>query len=270
MGKVGSSSIFRSLNALEMKIPIFHIHYLTHHYLDRNEYLQKKNYTPLSYGGCRLLWNSQFVRRCYDRKTKNTKWKIITLVREPIIRNLSAFFQNMEIMASGSGYHIQSIDYDYSLQFKPHRFDELAGIFLEKYDHETPLVFFDRELHGVLGIDVYSEEFDHGIGYKIFRGENIDTLLIRLEDLNAVAQDALNEFLGIDRFELISANVSKDKKHAEIYRRLLKTIRVPDDYIETMYGSKYARHFYTESELDAFQKKWRRGPASLDQRKTMN
>lgn len=129
---------------------------------------------------------------------------------------------------------------------------------MEKFDHDGPLVFFDREIKGFLGIDVFSSEFTKSKGYKIYEEENADVLVIRLENLDECAHEAFKEFLNIDEFTLIGGNLSSDKAYHAIYRRFLDSIILPDSYVDEMYTSKYARHFYSEKEINMFRAKWRK------------
>lgn len=110
----------------------------------------------------------------------------------------------------------------------------------------------------VFGIDVFATEFPHASGFQILSADTVDVLLIRLEDLDRCARDAFDRFLGLDTFDLIPDNVGTEKYYAAGYRRFLEKIVFPDSYLEKLYNSVYARHFYTSDELDAFETQWRR------------
>lgn len=81
MGKVGSTTIVRSLEALGLDTSIYHIHYLTEYYLDINEEKQKSDLSPKNVHRCKLLWESQFLRRQLDRGLRGKKWRVVTLKR---------------------------------------------------------------------------------------------------------------------------------------------------------------------------------------------
>jgi len=89
MGKVGSRSVFESLKESGVK-PIFHVHRMIPSNIERvkNGY-RKRNVTPLNERIGPILYNKIL-------KSKR-KAKIITLIREPLGRNISAFFQNLQI-----------------------------------------------------------------------------------------------------------------------------------------------------------------------------
>jgi hypothetical protein len=86
--------------------------------------------------------------------------------------------------------------------------------------------------------------------------------LIKLEKLNECANDAFKEFLDIDEFYLIRANISTEKIHYPLYKKVLDSIVLPDAYLDQMYVSKYARHFYSEREINEFKAKWQKEKGS--------
>jgi len=119
------------------------------------------------------------------------------------------------------------------------------------------LTWFDRELKSVFGVDVYAIPFDPAKGYEIYESEKARVLLVRLEDLRSRAPVAFGDFLGLGDFRLADTNVAEAKGYADVYRRFVASVRLPHDYIERMYDSRYARHFYSEDELDAFRLRWK-------------
>jgi hypothetical protein len=55
---------------------------------------------------------------------------------------------------------------------------------------------------------------------------------------------------------MIRTNTGDSKEYAQLYKQFLKFIKLGDDYLDRMYNSKYAQHFYETSEIEAFQQKW--------------
>lgn len=259
MGKVGSTTVLKSLKTFGLDMPIYQVHFLSQEIIDRLEKIYINNFSDHSSSSATdLLWKSQCLRKQVKKGLKGQKWKIVSLVRDPIARNISAFFQgaNMIITESDHQVILKSKIYDYEMNFTTEGIEKLTKIFLHKFDNETPLVFFDREFKGVLGIDVFSSKFPKSKGYKIYEGEHIDVLLMRLEDLDKIASEAFKDFLGIEGFTLVKSNISKEKDYADIYRKVLDSLRLPSSYIEEMYTSKYSQHFYSEEEISTFKAKW--------------
>jgi hypothetical protein len=258
MGKVGSSTVERSLRALSVDSPIYHPHYLSHDRVSEIEKRRRKHFRTEREFYVKRAWLSQYLRKAIGKGLDGKRWKIVTLVREPIARNISTYFENLEVkpVDSECKYNIKSIYYDFETTIHLDNLEPLLELFFEKVRHDSPLVYFDRELRRVFGIDVYASDFPKSIGYKIYEERDADVLLIRLENLNECANIAFKEFMNLDNFSLIKTNIGSEKNYAFLYDRFKNTIRLPASYIDRMYGSKYARHFYSEKEIEGLITKW--------------
>ncbi|MGH8536812.1 MAG: putative capsular polysaccharide synthesis family protein [Gammaproteobacteria bacterium] len=255
MGKVGSTSVYHSLRKACLNTAVYHIHVLTKEgirweeeaYFGKSRRFFHKSGLLAKPG----LFQSHYLYKQLSRNKQSTRWKIITLVRDPIARNVSGLFSTIErwIPDFYDRYSRKAIDTD-----------ELAEIFLHDYhgridSYEFPFHWFSAELQPVFGIDVLSSEFPKSVGYKIYKSESIDLLLIKLEYLNQCFPAAIKEFLGFD-IPLTSANVAADKSYYPLYQEFTRALKLPDAYIEQQYSCNYVRHFYSESEIDTFIKKW--------------
>lgn len=268
MGKVGSSTIQKSLDSLNLGMPIFHVHYLSESRVEDLEKERRIYFRTEKYGLLKRPWLYQYLRKALSNRFDGQKWKIISLTRDPIARNLSAFFENLEftqINENGS-YLVESAYYKIrALKVNINNLENLVSLFFDRLYHESPLDFFDRELKKVFGIDVYSSEFPKSKGYKVYEGEKADALIIRLENLNQCGQLAFKKFFNIDSVNLIGSNIGSEKEYATLYSRFKKDIRFPDSYINKLYQSKYVQHFYSDEEIKQFRYKWFR----VDEKKSM-
>jgi hypothetical protein len=261
MGKVGSSTIQRSLDALDMDMPIFHVHYLSQPRVDelakeRRRYLGTEKYSLL-----KRPWLYQYLRKMLRDQFDGRKWKIISLTRDPIARNLSAFFENLEFktVKENRSWLVESDYYKIrSLKVNISNLENLVARFFKCFYHESPLDFFDRELKQVFGIDVYSSPFPKSNGYKMYEGEKADALILKLESLNQCSHLAFKEFLNIGKIDLIGSNIGSEKDYATLYSRFKEDIRLTESYINKMYQSKYMQHFYSDFEIEELRAKWLR------------
>lgn len=261
MGKVGSSTVVTSLNTLGLDMPIYHPHFLTKTRIAETEAKRKKHFRTERYSYLKRPWMYQFLRKQIDHGINSKKWKIVTLTREPIARNISTFFENLKVvpLESGDEYEIKS-DY-YNIDPTIVKLDDMqiiTHLFFEKLNHDSPLVFFDRELRGVFGIDVFASEFPKSKGYEIYENERAKVLLIRLEDLNNCAKKAFKDFLHIDNFTVVNTNIGAEKVYSAIYNKFKETVVFPDSYLDKFYNSQYMTHFYNKTEIDRYRAKWRR------------
>jgi hypothetical protein len=175
--------------------------------------------------------------------------KIITSVREPIAANVSMFFQLLPWYIGG--------------RYSPDRISTQALIqmFLERYSCYRPLIWFDEEMRHQTGVDVYRHAFPMDRGSVAFREGQIDVLVLKTETDDSVKEAAVSEFLGIEDIRLMKSNVGAQKAYAQQYREFKERIRFPDSFFQTMYGSRYARHFYSDAEIGRFVQQWH-GPTA--------
>lgn len=191
---------------------------------------------------------SEMIYNNVVRKRKPAK--IITLVREPIGNNVSMFFQTFdEYVDSGRGLA------DYEI-------DELVAVFLDRYVHSRPLIWLDAELRTTLGIDVYAAPFPIERGHVTIRGGPFELLVLKCELSDSEKESAIAGFVGIDDLKLIRSNVTKNKDHGRQYEEFRRRIKLPDSYLDYVYGSKYARFFYSDAERAKFRAHWSRRDGS--------
>ena len=60
---------------------------------------------------------------------------------------------------------------------------------------------------------------------------------------------------GAKPIEILHEN-STTGGYAENYRRFIETLRPPKDYLDQMYDSRFARHFYSRDEIVSFRARW--------------
>jgi hypothetical protein len=208
------------------------------------------------------VWRCQYLYKRIKKKGKGEKWKIVTLVRDPIARSMSDFFQNSKVERIGADekFKVNSDWYGFDDIISKKDIRKLFQIFIEKYDFDRNLNYFDLEFKGVLGIDIYDCYFPTSNGYKICKFKNADILIIKVEHLDKCAAEAFKKFLNIRNFNLLVQNVGDKKEYAEIYRVFKNNTHFPDSLLNKIYSSKMVRHFYSEEEIEEFKRKWSKIP----------
>jgi hypothetical protein len=253
MGKVGSTSVYRSLKNSAVKHPIFHIHWFSKAGLNRATHLNDDINDPIfdmHFRRCRLL------RTKYDTN-KIKKWKFITLVRDPIDREISNIFQDIEI------FHRHLFD-----NKKQIKLEETLALVKKKIernilDVDYCLTWFDKEFNKALSFDVYDFPFDKKTGYTIIRYNQSDVLILKLEKLNECFTDALKDFLDTNLYiGLIKANISDRKKYSSDVKFIRKNLKLSPEAFDKIYSKKFVNHFYSKQEINAFKKKWTKIRAS--------
>jgi hypothetical protein len=87
----------------------------------------------------------------------------------------------------------------------------------------------------------------------------VELLVIRLESLVDTASTAMQEFLGIDDFQLINSNIGARKVYAPLYSAFKKHVVIDSDYAAKPYGSDYMRTFYSSEEISRANEMWFEG-----------
>lgn len=256
MGKVGSSTVRDSLLALGLQQCVYHVHFLNPVRVREIEQQRRGYFGTDKAELLKRPWLSEFLFEQIQKK--NRRWQIVSLVREPIARNISTFFENLEVTEKPDQgeYAVKSDYYAFEIDVTLDNLAPLTTLFFDRLNHDRPLRYFDDEIKTVFAIDVFTDDFPREQGYKIYRSEYADLLLIRLENLNQCAQSAFKDFMGVDGFSLVQTNIASAKVYAALYSEFKRTIHLPDSYINRMYDSRCARYFYSDDEIQAFRDKW--------------
>ena len=260
MGKVGSKTVLNSLKTTNLDIPIHHIHSFEKIRLDDAEKILKREF-QVDHNPRTTLWDSYFYRNKLDQLQKSKNLKIITLVRDPVARNFSHFFNwpNMIIRKKNDKFYAESPVYNYKEILDEGSEDILISTFINKMNnHSRILEWFDMEIKKYFNIDVYATEFPKDRGYEIYNRGNVSVLLIKLEKLNEIAEVAFREFLGVDVIKIKNQNLGENKEYSSVYKRFKECVKLPESYLDLMYKSKFALHFYSNEEISSFRKRWSR------------
>ncbi len=243
MGKVGSSSVYRSLRDLDLPGGVEHVHLLEN--LDAVEASVRSAYADPA-GSLRQIRRGREIR-ARMRRSRDVQWKVVSLVRDPVERNVSAFFQNLDqVLPDARERHARG-----ELPT-----DELRDAFVERYDHNAPLLWFQTQLEPVFGIDVFATPFDTASGFTTYESPTASLLVIRLEDLPRCGDLAIAAFLGVDGFTLQARNVGNQKWYADLYAEFQREVVLPPEYLDAMYDSAFAQHFYDDRERAGFRSRW--------------
>ena len=225
-GKVGSSTVSDSLAAIG--IPNTHVHFLTrYHYgiAKENDAINMKAYHDI------------FIRQKVV--------KIITLVREPVGRDLSSLFYNIWefgldcVMKPGETFIESCIN----------NLVQNGKYMNNEFD------WFNEELKEIFSVDIYEHTFDRDKGYSIIRQDNIEVMVIKLERLSML-ESAIGEFVGAPHFRLINSNEGESYPYRHLYNNIKEVIKIPRKVFDSHYNDSRMGHFYSEDDKSAFWAKW--------------
>jgi hypothetical protein len=234
MGKVGSSTIYRQLLAKYPWLPAFQVHFLSDYWI--------KTIIPKMPGRYQVhLELSEKIKKQLASKS-NLRYKIITIIRDPITRDISDIFQNWM-----DKYKVQSInEVDYST---------IVADF-NSNDHAYTLDWFDTEFKAFTGIDVYQLNYPKDQSYCSFSFPKFDLLIIKLDTIGTQLTPAVNEFLNLSTAEITGANRSENKEGKELYAQIRTNYKAPKEKLDVVYSSKLIQHFYATDEIAKLRSKW--------------
>lgn len=247
MAKVGSTTVVHSIRRSMPGCPVFHIHTLTPEGMESLAAFYRQARVPaLPWAGHLLA--SRFLMEQLGRGVTPGRWKVVTLVRDPIARNLSLIFQLADRLIPG-----------FATLCADRKLDPL-DVF-RRFESRFPgqvqcMRWFDEELRRVFDVDPFAVPFDRARGFQQYRGPLADVLLIRTDRLNEAGPRALGTFLGLKNVRLRRRNSGLGGLHGRRYAEMLEGITLPRDYVDNVYESAHVRHFFTARELEAMRTRW--------------
>jgi hypothetical protein len=239
MGKVGSKSVQTLLESLQ-GLTVHHLHHLHPSTIDAVRESCRRAGKPVP----PHLRNSELVRARFIDPRRPVR--VITMVREPVARNVSAYFQNLDLFHGAEPPAAADLDL-------------VVRRFLEQYPHDVPLTWFDLQMGPALDLDVYQTPFPHEAGWTVLEHEWARVLVLRCEEDDQRKAEAIGRFLGMEGLRLRPENVGAAKAYGDLYQRVRRVLRLPADLIDRMYQSRYARHFYAPAEIEGFRSRWLTG-----------
>lgn len=242
MGKVGSTSLEKSI---ENSI---HWHSFYPFYLQKI-YKSKFNKLKIPY---RIIYPIEFflMRLMVKRQIKkDIEINIITLVREPISRNISWLFQVAPLVLYKHYFHVgKRENLENTLKF-------MEEEFYKNIWHESAEEWFERDFQKITGINVFEHGFDKTKGYTVIRKNNINVLVLKMETLYE-NEKIIGEFIKNRNFKLNTDNISSNKWYRDLYKSFKENFKPDQDYIDRLYNGKYMNHFYSKSEIESHKNKW--------------
>jgi hypothetical protein len=244
MMKVGSSTITAALRAFG-GLSVFQVHLMNADNINRWRVALRK--FPLA----RFQTGIDIGTLLYKGLIESgLKLKIITLVRDPIARNCSFYFHNLDILLQTEDAHERV------------EMSRLVGEFQDRFDHHGGTRWFDSEFKPVLGVDVYEHPFPHDAGHTRISTDRYDILVMRSDMEDASKKRCVEEFLCIDGLTLAPKNIGSEKPYAAAYRKFLDALELPEAYVNEMLDSEYTRHFFSPDEIATLRARWLRRNAS--------
>lgn len=236
MGKIGSSTISRALQALG---------YSSGHCASPED---NCNYDIIH------THSHEFVARYLQTRRSDRDQIIITGFRDLLRRNISVFFQNFDNNANrwwflGTRDEIEHAQTNY-----------LINLFNSRHHahfHNLVEPWFDN-FRAATGVDIYSHPFSTERGWL-----EIETpgkrFVYRTEDLQ-ICEQPLASFLRKLALSVGKANVGAEKWYSAQYRMFMAKYKPNQETLGKIYESQIMQHFYSSAERASFITSWKWHP----------
>ncbi len=243
-GKVASSTISRTLKQCP-QLSVWQLHTLIPENIRRLVNLQlRAGMKPT-----KCLIQGETIRDVLLVQ-KSAPYKVITLVREPIEQNISAFFERLpEFFPGKKPDDIPAADLD--------------RVFLNRFPHYEIIDWVDDDFFAALHADLYTQPFHKENKFSSHAYEECPVLTLRtdLPDQQKIA--AVTLFLNLDQTpEMVTANRADKKNYSHIYKQFLNRIQLPTQLAEDILTSRYSRHFFTPEERQLALLRWTQSSSS--------
>lgn len=246
MGKVGTTTLTRSLAAMRLPNRVYHVHFLTPAGI-ANEKADYAARNLLKTKRAEHVMRSEALLRRLNRGSFRSL--IVTGVRDPVGRRVSEVFQKADWYYTDLLDAHGQVDVERTVEFLRNEFDRTQP--------GDVFSWFHRELHPTFGIDVFDRPFDRARGYTIIEGEQARVLLFCLESLNDQFDQAITEFMGIDEpVRVVNRNRSAQKPYHDRYQEVKAALELSEETVNRIYDSPAVRHFYPEALVDTFKARW--------------
>lgn len=240
-GKVGSKAMVAALNASCVSTDsVFHTHRIN------PDNLVDVGPERAALAPRRTWYTADFLGQAL-RRPNNKSVVVLSAVRDPIARSLSAFLQNLERygasrrpITTGSAVDLADITHQ----------------FVEHLEGHAVTDWFALELNAMFGVDIFAAPFDHEAGYQALTRDRLSVGVIRHDRFDDALAPFIRAVAGLDAPRVGRINDSSAKGYGEVYAAMRASMRLPSQLVERTYDSVYVRHFFTDEERESAVTRW--------------
>lgn len=205
---------------------------------------------------------------------KNTNFRLIIGVREPISQNLSLMFEMFAIDYFFQMALSDLIEFNKSKEFPIENYktlfkkghgnvQNLWDLYIDKYINHSKIdiwnlqyiQFFFYKLKEHF-FDILAHPFDQEKGYTIIKEGNTEVFIYQLEKLNNIVPE-LSDWVGVPFDKIEKGNVGEDKWIGDTYKQAQKEIQITQEYFDKCFDEPYVKHFYSEEDIEKFKARWK-------------
>jgi nicotinamidase-related amidase len=266
-GKTATQTIEQTLLSLHPAVQVRRLHFISSRRAECIKDAAELKNDALSSSAVEQAASADHVRREIKMvRALGGSIAFVTGMREPVDRAIADTFQIFpslfpcysELQQSGPEF----IDFLGTAFVKTWKlqFTELRSSAGEQFSLGGSVRFADRffseEFAPITGIDILSKAIDREAGFTLLKSGRTSALVYRYEDIERGLAAGLAELTGQRDIELASTNLAAEKSYAALYRDFRANFRIPDELCSAIYESPYIRHFYSDTDVAKFKKRW--------------
>lgn len=225
MGKVASTSLSAALRAADLTC-------VDIHFLDRKRILQQIKRSLDLGNPQRHIYESLVANAAVHRARQQGRViKVISSLRPPVQRNLSAAFHGLSRTLEGDASGIRDA--------------------VNRYRATTPDIWFAEDLLPATGIDAYALDVDTAQDHFRTANENFDVLFLKTSMSDARKSDVISAFVGRP-VSVGRENVGERKWYADVYRQFTSEPGyLKPEWVAACLKQRYFKTFYSAEEQRA-------------------
>jgi len=232
-GKTGSSTVYYTLMKEFPLNKVLHVHFLSDDWIEDR--------IPKQAGVTnKKVRNQVLAYKVYKALKKKKKIKVITLIRDPFSRGVSAYFQNAALRNQAKSKDLESIRRE-----------------IINYSKDVSLDWFQTDFNKFFNYNIFNYPFDKKQGTKrITIMDRFEVLLLKTNQLRIKGKQEIEEFLGITIDSLLNVNKRDESSVADIYNKIRDYYYEEMDPFNEKFNSQFTQHFFDSDELESLRLKY--------------
>lgn len=181
----------------------------------------------------------------FRNATSDAKVDVITILRDPVERGISHFFEDIEFITKRSRDEI--------LKMPPDELQKYLGF------HHLIVRHVHWQIQEYFGLNLFNVDFDKNTGVGMIENDHFRLFVGRIDRLEGLER-RLVEAGGYAGLSIAQVNTGEEKWYGELYAAFKRDIMLPENLLQLIFWAEepYLVFAYTESEINEMKERWER------------